>query len=854
MYGESDVHQTQRQTVEFRDSNPPDYLAMHPDNQVLDWNVEENQTTHDIYDFLKRPQLIKQFNWQDSDTINEDIMYISPLPDFIKTHNVYNKITGFRYFKGIADIHIIINAQPFQQGALLVWYIPQDFDAPRWSQKSRLPGKSGTHSFVINLADASTLNFSVPFVNPIIYEDLVAPYGGAQFGAGGTIGITIYSALQVGRCEVSVYGSFRNCSLAGPTSERPHNMFTPANFMIKPNGRVVKEEDDTDEEYVAQIGGETEAEGMVGSETITGKGPISRVARSVNEIANVVGSYFKPAMVIAKPVSWISAAIGQIATMFGWSKPISVQTTDIVRLKTNRYMANYNGIDTSDNLGLDADNQIVNASMFANNGVDEMMFDNIITIFNWGMELNWQTTQDVGAVLGTWRVHPMMFSSTYLRTVAGRGDTEIITSYLGFVAAFFKLWRGDIQLQFRAIKTNYHSGRLRFTWTPGRVLGTRYAEASTMGYSILWDIRTNHTTKTIIPWQSNMPWLPVPTWPNVASATQEANGTFEIAVVNPLRGPATVAQNINIVIEIAGMRGFAFAIPSDPSMAPIIDRDSIPWLATYDRPLPPNTQSETVCERNPDGREKCNVEYVAQVGDNSGLTDAQAYITQRVNNSHLLSGEMYTIGEAVVSFRQLIKRFRGYALVNGPFRTPNAYWRTKSDTSVLVVDPFNFIFGAPTQTINNSTGQTYVSAPQDFMELVGSIYGYYRGGMRLKAVYSQSYPNIRAKIIPSAIKLPFSRRDMEMDATGEVNVDQSVEGTVEVQVPFYSRTSHVCHKIVDTIADTPDVAFYIPGKLSSVTGQPSIYRAAADDFSFGFLTGVPCLQFVPSTAENYWPN
>jgi len=106
--------------VEFRDEIPLQTTARERATNVLDRMTAENQTTHDILDFLRRPQVLLSFEWNESQAFNDNIHNIDCFVDLVKTHNVYNKILGFRYFKADFVLTVQVNAQPLQQGGLLV--------------------------------------------------------------------------------------------------------------------------------------------------------------------------------------------------------------------------------------------------------------------------------------------------------------------------------------------------------------------------------------------------------------------------------------------------------------------------------------------------------------------------------------------------------------------------------------------------------------------------------------------------------------------------------------------------------------------------------------------------------------
>jgi len=498
IYGEGDTMLVQNEVVAFRDEMLMDIHAAPTLDNPLAHFPKENYS-HSLLNFLERPMLAASFSWTDTLPFNTNLITIDPYVVLLNNTNTYTKITGFRYFRADVEFTLQVNAEPFQQGGLLLWYLPAlSTGSDQYSQKSVMAGKTGTLSKVFNLSDAHTIKFKIPFTNPINFCDMINPFINAM----GTFYIDVYAPLAVGTVQMSLFVRFLNPELEAPTS-----------FVNLPPG--VK----------AQVGDESVK--MEKSGTVVGKTVASKVVSAIGSVASSVGSFFPAAKIVTTPLSWASSMVGGLLSSFGWSKPVSVQTTDIVRQKTNRYFQNFNGIDTSENLGLDCDNAVDQFPLFATD-LDEMAFDNIVTVFNYGDQFNWATTDAVGATLFSVTITPTMFDKIATQGTSPLQYRTLNSTYLSFVSHFFKYWCGDITLQFRAFKTNYHSGRLRISWNPGVSLGTAANMPEGMVYSVIWDLRTQHTTAVTVPYMSNMPWLEVTSFTEAIKGAQvpTANGFF----------------------------------------------------------------------------------------------------------------------------------------------------------------------------------------------------------------------------------------------------------------------------------------------------------------------------------------
>jgi len=688
---------------------------------------------------------------------------------------------------------------------------------------------------VLNLADAHTLRFVVPFTNPNNFVDLVNP-GNTPMGQ---IGIEVYAPLAAGKAEITIYGEFKNPMLAGPTDEKPSATLLPVDTVTT---RVRARRD------LEPQG--TEAEDMIDSSKITGNGPIARFSKATMDIGSMIGSAFPKARIITTPVSWIMSAIGSVATIFGWSKPISTQATHMNKLKLFKYMQNYNGLDTSDNLGIDADNSIVQADLFAT-PFDEMAFDNIVTILNYGTSFNWAVGDAVGKELLSIKVSPTCFD-----TIVGLGPTNnkydaLTLGYLSFVSHFFKYWNGDIKYQFRAFKTNFHSGRLRIYWHPGEdEADERFPRSESMCYSVIWDVRTQHTTCVTIPYMCNRPWIKVRSWKDLHDGQGDVyNGVLRVVVLNPLVAANSAPTTIRVNVENAGEDGFSFSCPVDPMMMPTTGGEVIP----FKKPTLPTTFV---------------ADLVPQVNDDSGLTVDQAYITGTSNNRRLIDAEKLCTGEIIVSFRQLLKRFTYWQLVYGQTNAgyanvANADVQKLSDGAMrFTLFPQHFSYPPFQRARNGGVPETrFIIAKSDLVTTVSGIFAYFRGSMRLKIFFPGTNQNDHIVTCCDSADGNFNAvKDFESElAVGRTTTISriAIDGGTEVQMPFYNNTSHQVLKQewADPYTQAANTRVRITQPNSSFTTTdkkvPQVYRALGDDASFGFLIGVPQMQYVDYLGTAY---
>lgn len=830
--------------MHFRDEEEDVVVDAHNPNKRMDAMPSDGEV-HTIKKILARPIRIKTATWADTLSSNTNVMKID-LFEFINVPNLTQKIFGFRYLKCDVEIRIQINAQPFQQGILLAYYIPPGGlgTENQYSSLTTLSGKTGAYSKVLDIADPNPLVMTFPFTNPLNYIDLMKP-GKAPLGL---MMLDVYAPLQVGSIHITAYSRLKNVSLHAPNTETwpsyvpqvgdndwPSDYDEENRIMIDDELQPSRDQyrQDKHAARMAIINAvrnpepETEAEQMNPTATTNVSGGISgflrTVARGMAKASTVLGS----AKIIMLPLSWLTRFLGGGLSSFGWSKPLSIEPQHMQRIKVSRAQQNYNSIDTSENLGLDSDNNIGQLSVFGTD-LDEMVFDNILGNFNYFLATNWSATQPTDTILFQAPISPCMGDRLYSGPVVQSYTTTLAqTTYLGYIAHCFKYWRGDIRIQFRVAKTSFHSGRLRISWNPGRDAVAVPASQLHMAHSIIWDLKTSKETTVTIPYMSNMPWLPVGEWRDGTSS--KSNGTITLSVLNPLIANPIAPQTVPIIMELAAAPGFQFSVPKAPEAWPVVSGNTAAIWS--------NAESG----------------YMPQLGDDSGLSMQDTYITRNVNATDNMTPVISTIGEVVVSFRQLLKRFHPWPVVaqNAPLDIMNNVGSLKliaPDIEIETHTPFNFMVGVPQGDIYPGVNYTSMQ-PCDLITYVAALYAYYRGSMRLKFFPRNTQVNMPSQgvvLIPSdssALKPKYGNQFLSK-SIAHVPVVNSLEGSMEVQVPYYSRVSHTLVKHSDGYVGyeelPPDIGRY--NFLAGDVLRTLNYRAIGDDFSFGFLTGVPLVQ------------
>jgi len=290
-----------------------------------------------------------------------------------------------------------------------------------------------------------------------------------------------------------------------------------------------------------------------------------------------------------------------------------------------------------------------------------------------------------------------------------------------------------------------------------------------------------------------------------------------VHVVNPLRCPATVASNIDIIMEVCGSDDLEFHVPASASMSTVVAQsggDAPSRLASTTTPL-----------------------YDGDVGGTS--------------EGHMEGVAQYTIGEHVTSLLQLCKR---YTRITGTYGNPGL-----GMGNTLHLNPFYF-GGWVLKTADPAT-ITPPAIGGDMLSLFSSFYAFSRGGVRLRmaavAPGVQQLAWVRApKVTTSWIQTiqpnPFFEGNLQVfyknNGACSPCIQPLFDGGCSIQVPAYSklhtRVNAVHYSDADVQPDQPDVSVALANVNTAGTSFDSLLlRAAADDFQFSYWIGIPDLIF-----------
>jgi hypothetical protein len=742
----------------------------------LDYSLREDRT-HEIRDFLRRPVILTDFLWSTTDVSNTVLaQYTNPTTLLSHTMNS-EKVRGFVGFKGKMVVRMQVNAQRFQQGRLLLHYIPM-YDHQTQPRRDTAMGslvfKTQQPRIDFDISTDTEVILEIPFVYPFEFYNLKG-----QYPTVGTFFVSVYSPLisPTGdtNCDVVCWGHFEDVEVVFPTVLSP------------------------------QVGGGRKS--LVTQELeASGPGPISSLFGRVSKAATILGEI--PLLSsVAFPAAWFSSVASRAASAMGWSNPS--QSAPAGRMQNIRtpYMNNANGVDNSQKLSLMSDNEVEVLPGFAGTNIDELNLRHLVSIPAFIKAVNWTTADATGVLLWGNNVSPLDMANTINAPVTTGTIVTKLPTPLCFFSNFFQFYRGSFCFTVKVVKTEFHSGRLMFTWTPDNGVDPLFTALDPV-YKEILDLRHSNEFSVCIPFTSTSPW----------KYTNESMGRVGIYVLNSLRGPATVSTSVQLLIEANGGPDFELSAP--------IDANFTPALGVFTPQVGGDMFHPQVLG---DDAAECGNAVSMPIADT---------IASSSNHTGGFAAVRYCTGESIVSMRQLMKRccpkFSFPIGINAaiqimpfdirvPYFIPNANPAISSDTSV------------------------------DYYDVLGNCFAFSRGGVRWK-IWSQG-----GGIVTYKSRLAISQsgnlyegvtnttKALVSSVASSVNV---MTGALEVEVPQYgishmrvNRAGRYSQTTAPSVMNTPLAIEYIGDHVASAPYFH--YRQCSDDTDFGFFYGVTLL--IPST-------
>jgi hypothetical protein len=758
-----------------------------------------------IVHFLQKPYLLKDGTITTATTVG-NITRVDLFKD-IETIPIYlEKLKGFLGFKATTVIRLQINATRFMQGRLFMHFVPQamanlnntlgvrNLNRTTKTQHPRVDLDIGTQSEAV---------FEVPYVSPANCLNLQTGYGNC-----GSVYLDLYSPLLVGTgqpnsFDYSIWISFKDIEISTPST--PNLVF----------GTQMNEAKDFGNNLGKRIRkaippGSLKAKLVADAENRKSawlSTTLSNMADLSSSIASLSLPIAPTLSALAGPTAWALSAASGLTSAFGWSKKTILNEPTIVKFGSAPYMNNSDGAETSTVLANQSTNEVRVLPGFANTSMDEMALKNLVTRPAFYKEFTFSVGQSEDEILFVDLVKPGYYYHLGLDdTMSVSGTTVTYRTYLpiSYFSRFFEKYRGSVKYTLKFVKTEFHSGRVLLSYTPGNSLAAPDNVDSTYVFRDIIDLRHSSEFSFVCPYVATQPYRPVVnTLADVGALA--SMGYFQIRVLNSLQAPNTVAQSISCIVEVSACDDFELANP-------------VPFVANED----PDYQTNI---------------FRTQMDSSNELVGALAKPvgSSSIVGANNLAPSEFCIGEIVTSVKQLLTRF---SRVLAPSATASLNNR--------FINPYFIGFmgfdGSFTLVTNNMNS--------DYFSFIGACFAYCRGSVRIgtaitnttampRAVYTFLGTSVSNIIYDGGAYVINQRRAQALHVLH--NSDQN-NNFCETKIPMYAYTPFMSNTLGGP-SSTPNDPYINKHYLNvAIPGTPvttDFYRATGDDFQFGFFLNCP---------------
>lgn len=502
-------HNENGQYTQFTDAS----FVSAPDVPITATQVDALEATADIVSFLKRPALIYNaavpigdfaplvsFTGSNLAQPQEFLTSFSIPRDIINAGRKIDKLQNFAWLKADFVFRIMVTVNPFIQGRLFLCFAPYDANKTIqhriiWKSRAAITSYPGVE---IDLQNASAAELRVP------WSGLGDAFGltNGDTPLGELVLFTLSSPAGIGAVNIpiQIYGWMENISLNAPTT------------------------------LPVALQGVKEA-----------RGPITEISSKIGRAAHILKDI--PIVdTVAPTVEWVANIASGVASIFGWSRPVTGQPAMPVANIPGRNYSHVKAEDQSVILGLSNENAIVEDEPNFLSASDEMSVSHVCARPGVIGVHRWNAADGINTIIGSYVVGPHLDSNRLLNFDSGGRRyiaydavlAEIVTNKLG-------AWRADWCFKFTLVKTPFHVGRFEVFYVPNTDSVTNGVDSTNLYRHIVDLTDTNEITFKI---------------PYMHSATMHRSGATNVEVpygvvvirsLTPLSIPATVSPFVEMI-------------------------------------------------------------------------------------------------------------------------------------------------------------------------------------------------------------------------------------------------------------------------------------------------------------------
>jgi len=756
-----------------------------------------------IKDYLNKPKLLATIAWDTSKLKNYELWYQDIGGALIGNSMWMDKMRGFGLMRGTAVLRLLLNANPFQQGKLLLHFLPCEnaflsTDTTFSMYNKSIASKRQQPCVELDCSDGGAV-FKIPYIAPVNWYNLIT-----QVFGWGVAHLSVMSPLAVGTggvnaVDISIYLHFEDVELSAPMV--PQTAGSGGGGPKQKFKAKVVGKDCASKELDAMEGGSLSSALKAGSIVATKLGEISAMSS------------------LASPATWTLMAAAGLSNYNGWSKPTNNRAETLVSQQYDRYLASSDGVSNALPIALRSDNAVSVTDGLSVYEGDEMSFGFLYKVSTCIRTFQWPASASTGSSIVSFDVNPRnlyevgVSPGTGLTTLIGMGPP------IYYLANSFAYWRGSINVTFKLVKTDYHTGRLQLTWTPVTTpIATppTIPDNTTGQYSLreIIDIKEGNEFTFNFPWLNEQNYL----------RTDQNSGFFSISILNELRAPDTCSQNVEILMYVSGGDDFELQLPGFQ-----VGRDARSTL-----PFVPQTLMENTGDK----------EIISGVVGDAGII-----------KKHNVKYSGMSTGELPMNVKQFLSR------------SNQVVFKTQPGT----VDGFAVWPWHNTLMSSTITTGTLIGPPvgPDLYSIFANMYAFYRGGVNITvkttgaeaATYGR-HAVVAGTLIPFIPIVNSQPYINPVGVTGEGGTNDyltaatafsGLQGTAlsnaniglaSFKVPYFTKTK--CSLVTRQVGN----GGYISTDVSQPTVRLSVtssggfnhftcLRSFADDFQLSYFIGCP---------------
>lgn len=795
-------------------------------------------------DFLSRPIKIKEYQWTPSAALS--VTRFNPWTEFFGNADVLDKINRYRNLRCNLRLKVLVNGNSFYYGRALLSYNPfvtdDEVTVNRTFIEQDLMQASQKPHLLLDPTSSQGGEMLLPFIWPENYLDITKAGWPDEMGE---VDIHDFDVLQHANggtdpITITIFCWAENLTLSVPTTAVAQGAVDATDL----------DEFGFPKPYSPQAGSQSKkpmskSNNTSSNDEFKNNGLISKPASALASAADAL-SRIPVIAPYAKATSMVATSIGDVARIFGYSRP---QILHDIQPYTPRVMGNLTNSDAPEalvKLTLDSKNEMsVDSRIMGLGGEDELTINSIAQRWSYFRQFDWPEAATTDTMLTSMIVAPL-----YGDTVVAAPVTEIHTTALAYAATPFEAWQGSIKFRFNIVCSEYHRGRLRIVYNPST--SPAGAIPFNQTYSTVVDISENRDFEYEVKWADIRAWGQNAGLGTIAGSTIYDdvnpitcggiydNGSITVYVVNELATPSISAADVKIQVWVAAGDDFALAVPTTKNISVLSLHAQQSEAAPEALASAEDTSNSPTC-----------VEAIESFAPGESISESNQYLVYQ--------------GERIVSFRELLRRYNYH---NCYF--PAGFGSTTVNRSVAMdIHDFPFYRGWETNGQDTATNSVPATAGYNYcgttlLNFLTPSFALRRGGLRHKAMvstigsanrmaaFSVARHNILGKAngmdehlytgVTGAMRS--ERLDsMAMGLGGTAVTPISINPCLEYETGFYTAGQRFLpgRKInrYDQLEMAHELMLDVPDNTSEPDYRIDKYVSIAEDFQLGLYVGSP---------------